>query len=1613
MTQKLLFFTLLLVFTSSKTIDAQIIELKSGTFNLLQQSTSERNETNTLAVFDKQFYGLMYAKEKEKIKSEHIISWLSKEVVLTQIPLELAIQSEHNLYNLPAQWKIAPAVLDSLCTNCDLKLRINLYQYNDKIAHALKQFGVIDAYDGLNQSIHIQINSDSLFALMRNPFVFWAEFPAPKLEMNNLRERTNHRVSLISNFSPSHQLTGKGVVMGEWDGGGADDHIDYQFRHTRVDPFINNGNGRHATHVAGTMLGAGIKDPSAKGMAPEATFYSYDFFGNVPAEMDSACRKYGIEFTQNSYSYGSGFDVCNRRGSYDNTSVALDRVVNKYPNVLHVFSAGNSRGSNCLAGGYGTVHSGFQSSKNSISVGAVRYTDVNSWFSSYGPLKDGRLKPEITAVGVDVYSTFPNHAYRGGYNGTSMSCPGTSGTAALITQLYKEKFDTLPDAHLIKGVLCNAADDLGRAGPDFQYGFGRLNSFVAANIINDSNFVVDTVNQMGTFSDTLFIDNPHLFKVMLCYTDLEATSAASTALVNDLDLYLIDDAGDTLFPWVLNPSSPTTTAVRGTDHLNNIEQVTIETPTSDYFVYTVRGSNVVSGNQIFSVNWLEQDTSLTIAYPNGGEKWLPPSNGATQQTIRWEAHGITGTGTLSYSIDSGSSWNTISSSVNLNLGYYNWQNCPSTVITSTALIKIEQGNYVDSSNAVFDIFQTGPAANAVPCSEQLHITWNSIANATGYYVYMNDSGAMKNMGYTTDEFFTLKGLADTLSYWVAIAPVAANGAEGPRGVAREFTPNPLVQTPTFTLNPRDSSVCSGSGVSFESTVIGTGSITKAWQVSIDQGETWNVIVGGNNDILALSSVYAQDDSSQYRFTAVNSCLSLETSPWAMLQVDSILPFTYVDTLINMCIGQDSIFELIQEGNNRNLVDWYFRATPSSSPQLLDKDTFTFWNIKDVQIANRGDYYGILKNSCGTQQIPTTISLEVNDPLQLTFQGEDTLCFGQTGQNLAVASGGRSANYDYFWQLDTLVISTAHLTRAHDSTETWQAGVYDFCSADTIYNTKTIAVRSLPQIELPDDTTICKGTSLPIVAKGSGGDITSYHYLWSHNLPDSAAVEVSPAVTTTYTVIFTDSCSTPIDSTSITISVLDALEVEISSTKDTLCTHEQHVLAVQGTGGDTGNYRFTWDDGTTSLNRTVSTDSDSTFYVQFTDNCTVLSANDSFSITVRPPLHVSISGKDTLCTNEKQTLTVSTMGGDAKNYTFIWDNGSTLTSRIISTQTDSIFYVQLTDNCTLKAAQDSFKTAVRPPLSISIVGADTLCLGEEVTYTATPLGGLPSAYTFNWGNSSSNSISLTGNLDTLIQVALSDGCTPQDATGQKQIIVRKALVLDPNKDLRICKNKQETITLQASGGKSADYQFFVNGQPSTPSFTRVYTDSTRLNFRLSDNCSATDAFDSMWVDIRPIFPVIFDIEQENLIVKAKTRNDGKENWWGRSSADLSPFNDSVASISYFNYGPAQLCLQKVDDAGCSETFCEDLVLFDVFKTDNINVSIYPNPADNEVNISLDKVAGVVKVNLITTDGKYIWRRNFSTFDQTLFTFDVSQLASSFYILEIVVNNQIIHEKISVK
>lgn len=101
-----------------------------------------------------------------------------------------------------------------------------------------------------------------------------------------------------------------------------------------------------------------------------------------------------------------------------------------------------------------------------VPVGATDTEDKLASFSSRGPEMALR---GVSAPGVGTYTTDINAAYATA-DGTSFSTPLAAGAAALVWSA--KPVYTSTD---VANVLRNTADDLGAAGPDANFGYGRIN----------------------------------------------------------------------------------------------------------------------------------------------------------------------------------------------------------------------------------------------------------------------------------------------------------------------------------------------------------------------------------------------------------------------------------------------------------------------------------------------------------------------------------------------------------------------------------------------------------------------------------------------------------------------------------------------------------------------------------------------------------------------------------------------------------------------------------------------------------------------------------------------------------------------------------------------------------------------------------------------------------------------------------------------------------------------------------------------------------------------------------------------------------------------------------
>jgi hypothetical protein len=607
------------------------------------------------------------------------------------------------------------------------------------------------------------------------PFVSYAAPIPPEGEPENYNARSGHRTANLQGNGLAYD--GRGISVMLQDDGPIGPHIDFAGRIGASYPTTNRGD--HGDHVAGTIMGAGNRDPKARGMAPAATVYVYGAAFEAYPGFDSIYShysKHGIRITSTSYS-----DGCN--AGYSALSRKLDLQTAQFADLLHIFSAGNSGTSSCGFGavGFGNITGGHKVAKNAITVANLDAYDQLSASSSRGPAKDGRLKPDISAVGTDVYSTTDpdNYTLK---SGTSMSCPGVSGTAAVLSHAFVDMVGYRPAAGLLRNILLNAADDLGNPGPDFLHGFGRMNARQSLEIIQNTRF--DSASVSNGDTSIFYIHVPaglQQVRIMLTWDDPAAAVSAQRSLVNDLDLSVTDAAQRLQLPLVLDhtPSGVQMPAIQARDQLNNVEQIVLENPTPGNHEVLVSGYLIPSGPQKFYITYLFDQIAPRVAYPNGGEGFVP----GEKEILRWDSPVRNTQTSLEYSTDSGQSWIPITT-VPAGRTYYEWT--VPNVATGKALIKATQGVDSDISDQTFSILRV-PAGLMVAkaCVDSMELNWNQVSGANRYTIYKLGNEYMDSIGTSSTNKFVFKnGYHPYTSYWFAVsAHNTTTGANSRRSAA--------------------------------------------------------------------------------------------------------------------------------------------------------------------------------------------------------------------------------------------------------------------------------------------------------------------------------------------------------------------------------------------------------------------------------------------------------------------------------------------------------------------------------------------------------------------------------------------------------------------------------------------------------------------------------------------------------------------------------------------------------------------------------------------------------------------------------------------------------------
>ncbi len=403
----------------------------------------------------------------------------------------------------------------------------------------------------------------------------------------------------------------------------------------------------HGTHVSGSVVSSGAgSEGRIRGGASGAEFYVVGLWSPImnnlyfsPDFQKIAGSAFERGARVHSNSWGSARDL----GAYDSFARSADEYLWNNPDMLMLFAAGNSgedkdqdgridTGSVCSPGTAKNVltvgasenyllEGGIQKKLSELRDGTIKWgvepiasdrlsdnPNGLAAFSSRGPTRDGRVKPEIVAPGTNIVSTRSKHKSAGALwgeygtdyayaGGTSMATPLTAGAATVVRQyLVRDRGVAQPSGALVKATLIHTSFDLfpgqytldGGAReydtrrPNVHEGYGRVDVSAATSLPEDAS-IVDDRKGLSTGEERgvdVTLPNGGSIRATLSYTDAPGAVSAARTLVNNLDLRLLEG---------------TRVVLEKNDSVNNSEMLEISGLPSGHYRLVVKGTSVPMG----------------------------------------------------------------------------------------------------------------------------------------------------------------------------------------------------------------------------------------------------------------------------------------------------------------------------------------------------------------------------------------------------------------------------------------------------------------------------------------------------------------------------------------------------------------------------------------------------------------------------------------------------------------------------------------------------------------------------------------------------------------------------------------------------------------------------------------------------------------------------------------------------------------------------------------------------------------------------------------------------------------------------------------------------------
>ncbi len=727
-------------------------------------------------------------------------------------------------------------------------------------------------------------------------------------------------------------------------------------------------------------------------------------------------------------------------------------------------------------------------------------------------------------------------------------------------------------------------------------------------------------------------------------------------------------------------------------------------------------------------------------------------------------------------------------------------------------------------------------------------------------------------------------------------------------------------TPTATISASPSTtICAGTNVTFTASGTNLGATpTYQWYLngtpvgsnsptysnnSLTNGNTVNCVIT-SSVVCVTSSTATSNTVTMTVNTPVTPAVSISASTTTICAGSAV---TFTATPTN---GGTPTYQWKLNGSNVGT-----NSTTYSSSTLANGDVVTCVLTSSL--------------SCVTSSTATSnaISITVNplNPTSATIVANPgtSICAGTPVTFTATpTNGGTTPSYQ--WQVNGTNVGTnsdtyTSSTLANGNTirvlMTSNISCPSPATATSNVLTMTVTANVTPSVSIARTPTgtICAGTNVTFTATPTNGGATP-SYQWKINGSNVGTNSATFSSTTLangdiVTCVLTSSltCVTSATATSnaltmaVTTPVTPAVSITASST--TICAGTSITFTATPTNGGTPTYQ--WKLNGTNVGTNSATYSSSTLVNGDVITCVMTSTvscvtattatSNAISITVNPinatAVTISANPGSTICAGSSVTFTATPTNGGTPTYqwqvngTNVGTNSDTYTSSTLVNGNTVRVLMTSSLGCTSPATATSnvitmtVTSNVTPSVSITRTPTGTICVGTNVTFTATPTnGGATPSYQWkvNGSNVGTNSATFSattlanGDIVTCVLTSSLTCVTSTTATSNALTMtvttpVTPAVSISAS-STTICSGTNVTFTATPTNGGTPTYQWLLNGSPvgtnssTFSSTTLANNDVITCTMTSSNSCvtSSTATSNAISMTVSASFPTSVSI-----------------------------------------------------------------------------------------------------------------------------------------------------------